>query len=201
MLGDKIMPNNKIERRCLQGEVRAISDNGINCITGTAARFNSLSEDLGGFREVLSPNCFSNVLQDDVRALFNHDSNYVLGRTKSNTLTIWQDDIGLHYKIVPPNTQFAKDLIESINRGDISGSSFGFSFIWDEDDTWSKDKNGTPIRTINRVQRLYDVSPVTYPAYPETDTTIARRSIEKIKEESERKNRIENRLKMLESVK
>jgi len=187
-----------MERRFLQHEVRAIVDNGVTYIDGTASTFNSLSEDLGGFREVIAPNAFANVLQDDVRALFNHDANYVLGRTKSNTLKIWQDDKGLHYRIQPPNTQFAKDLIESINRGDISGSSFGFSFIWDEDDEWTKDKNGTPIRTINRVQRLYDVSPVTYPAYPETDTKVARRSIDKLTEEEARKVRIENRLKELE---
>ena len=188
-----------MERRVLQHEVRTVIDNGVQYIEGTAARFDSLSEDLGGFREVLAPRCFDNVLQDDVRALFNHDSNYVLGRTKSNTLQIWQDDVGLHYRIQPPNTQFAKDIIESINRGDITGSSFGFSFIWDEDDSWTRDKNGTPIRTINRVRQLYDVSPVTFPAYPETDTNVVRRSLDKLNEAANGKmNMIANRIRLSE---
>lgn len=133
-------------------------------ITGYAAVFNSLSVDLGGFVERIRPGAFAKTIKSaDVRALWNHDPNYVLGRTKSGTLKLEEDSKGLKIEIEPPDTQWAKDLVTSIKRGDVDQMSFGFRAITDE---WTKD-GGKQIRELIEVE-LFDVSPVTYPAYPKT---------------------------------
>lgn len=133
--------------------------------TGYAAVFNSLSEDLGGFRELVSPVAFKKTLKDraDVRALFNHDRNFVLGRTKSGTLRMSTDDHGLHVDVDLPDTSYARDLHVLMERGDVNQMSFAFNTIKDSWDSGST----PPTRTLNEV-RLHDVSIVTVPAYPET---------------------------------
>lgn len=155
-----------------QLEIEARDDDK-TAIVGHAAVFNSLSENLGGFREIIADGAFDSVLQDDTRALINHDSNLILGRTKSGTLVLSVDAKGLRYVIDPPNTSYANDLLESLKRGDIDQSSFGF--VVDED-KWEEDSEGRVIRTIIKVKRLMDVSPVTYPAYPDTD--VAKRAMD-----------------------
>lgn len=143
-------------------------DDKKNRIRGYAAVFNKLSENLGGFREKIAPGAFTkSVANDDIRALFNHDVNYVLGRTKSKTLILVEDEKGLAIEINPPNTQWARDLQESIYRGDISQMSFGFSTIKDE---WQHE-NKESIRILLEV-KLFDVSPVTFPAYPQTSVKV-----------------------------
>lgn len=133
-------------------------------IYGYSAVFNQLSHDLGGFRERIRPGAFANTIRvDDVRALFNHDANYVLGRNVSGTLKLAEDEHGLIIDTTPPNAQWAKDLVESIKRGDIDQMSFGFRTISDD---WHKE-NDEVIRELIEVE-LYDVSIVTYPAYPQT---------------------------------
>lgn len=153
-----------IERRYFTSpvEVRA-KDDGAKMIRGHAAVFDSLSDNLGGFREKIAPGAFDGVLSDDVRALFNHDPNLILGRTP-NTVRISVDKDGLLYEIDPPDTQLGRDLVVSMERGDITQSSFAFTV---ERDDWAEDDDGRVIRTIHEVKRLYDVSPVTYPAYPD----------------------------------
>jgi len=174
------------ERRYSQSEIRAIADdNGKVKITGYAALFNSLSEDLGGFREKILPGAFDAVLKDDVRALWNHDESIVLGRTKSGTLRLFTDDVGLGYEITPPDTQAARDLLVSIGRGDIDGSSFGF-LVGKGNDSFSTD-NGKTVRTIRSFSKLYDVSPVTYPAYTATSTDIEVRSYKEYTEQEKNK--------------
>jgi len=134
-------------------------------IVGYAAVFNQLSEDLGGFREKISPGAFRKTIQEaDIRALWNHDSNYVLGRNKSGTLKLEEDSHGLRIEITPPETTWAKDLITSMKRGDVDQMSFGFRTIKDR---WEND-GGRNIRTLLEVE-LFDVSPVTYPSYPQTE--------------------------------
>lgn len=163
-----------IERRnFVVTELRAITDDkGLRHITGYAAVFNTLSEDLGWFREKIDPGAFSETIKtDDIRALWNHDSNYPLGRNKSGTLTLSEDDHGLKIDVTPPDTQWARDLMTSIERGDVDQMSFGFETLSDKWETVDKEE----IRTLIKV-RLYDVSPVTFPAYP--DTTVALRSKE-----------------------
>jgi uncharacterized protein len=159
----------QIERRMTAGEVRVGGVGGDEgrgrLIFGYAARFNSWSEDLGGFIERIAPNAFAGVVEDDVRALFNHDPNLVLGRVRAGTLRVWQDEVGLAYEIDAPDTQVGRDLLVSMARGDVNQSSFAFYVAEDE---WGELADGMLTRTIKRVGRLYDVSPVTYPAYSAT---------------------------------
>jgi len=159
-------------------------DDGSITITGHAAVFNQLSSDLGGFREIIAPDAFSNVLNDDVRALVNHDPNLLLGRTTSGTLRLEQTNEGLQYSFDVPDTTYGRDLIISMERGDITQSSFAFTI---EDDSWETTDEGE-VRTINKVKQLYDVSPVTYPAYPDADDlTLAQRSLAIYREKEENK--------------
>lgn len=149
-------------------------------LRGYAAKFNTLSENLGGFREQISPGAFADVLGGDVRCLINHDANMILGRTASGSLTIGQDDTGLWYEAQLPETSYAADLAASVKRGDVSQSSFAFS-IAPDGDSWAEDQEtGGAIRTVTKIGRLYDVSAVTYPAYP--DATCAVRSLDAFKE-------------------
>jgi uncharacterized protein len=164
---------NEIERRNIELiEFRLVEDeNKKPKIEGHAAVFNKLSEPMWGFREKISPGAFKNsITSDDVRALFNHDPNYVLGRNKAKTLTLEEDERGLFIQIDPPDAQWARDLQESIRRGDISQMSFGFVTI---KDSWEykKEGKGETIRTLEEV-KLFDVSPVTYPAYPQTTVKV-----------------------------
>lgn len=150
-------------------------------IVGHAAVFNQLSEDLGGFREQIAPGAFKNSLKNaDVRALWNHDPNFILGRNKAGTLYLNEDKTGLAIEILPPDTQFARDLIISMERGDVTQMSFGFRTVKDK---WETQDNND-IRTLIEVD-LFDVSPVTYPAYPQTD--VALRSLNSWKKEKEDK--------------
>lgn len=165
---------NNIERRFFKSELRAQNDAQVS---GYGSVFGMQSEDLGGFREIIAPGAFDGRLDDDVRALFNHDPNYVLGRTKSGTLRLSIDKTGLRYDVDFPETTIARDLMESIKRGDVDQSSFAFTV---EDDDFTE-ADGVIIRTINKVKRLFDVSPVTYPAYP--DATVGVRSLEKFLKE------------------
>ena len=138
-------------------------------IAGHAAVFNSLSEDLWGFRERITPGAFAPALaKSDIRALLNHDPNFVLGRTKSGTLRVQEDETGLAVEIDPPKTGWADDLLVSIGRGDISQMSFAFRV---GEESWEK-ADGIDIRTILTFDENFDVSPVTCPAYPETDVSL-----------------------------
>lgn len=174
-----------MEKRYFNIETRTEKrDDGSTTITGHAAVFNQMSSDLGGFREIIAPNAFENVLTDDVRALVNHDPNLLLARTTSGTLNLSQTNEGLQYSFDVPDTTYGRDLIISMERGDITQSSFAFTI---EEDSWESTEDGE-IRTINKVKQLYDVSPVTYPAYPSADDlTLAKRSLALHKEKEENK--------------
>ncbi|MTI12046.1 HK97 family phage prohead protease [Sansalvadorimonas verongulae] len=164
-----------IEKRTFACELRAAMDGDTPKIDGYGAVFNSRSENLGGFREIIMPGAFDSVLDDDVRALFNHDPNFVLGRSSAGTLELSTDDKGLRYLIDAPNTQTIRDLVlEPMKRGDISQSSFAFRVARNGEE-WEEDEDGVIVRTIHKMQRLFDVSPVTYPAY--TDAGAATRSL------------------------
>lgn len=141
-------------------------------IRGYAARFNSvsfpISSAFGSFRERIRPGAFRNAIRGDVRALVNHDASKILGRTKSGTLTLREDNSGLYCEISPPDTSVGRDAVESVKRGDLDGMSFGFGVI---DEDWSKTEDGQQVRELREVQ-LYDVSVVTYPAYPSTSVAL-----------------------------
>jgi uncharacterized protein len=140
-------------------------------IMGHAAVFEKLSEDLGGFKEKVAKGAFSKTLKEaDIRALWNHDSNYVLGRNKSGTLRLSEDKEGLGVEIDPPATTWAADLQTSMERGDIDQMSFGFRVVKEE---WDDTDKANVVRTLSEVE-LFDVSPVTYPAYPQTSVSVKR---------------------------
>ena len=163
---------NKKELRMLPlKEIRINESDGGTCIEGHAAVFDSWSETLGGifpFKEKVRKGAFAESIgKDDIRALFNHDPNYVLGRNRAGTLELVEDDVGLRVRITPPDTSWARDITTSIRRGDISQMSIGFVV---EDDEWSS-KDGIDTRELKKV-RLFDVSPVTFPAYTATDVGV-----------------------------
>lgn len=171
----------EMERRFQRGTVELRDDGDADAqpkLRGYAAVFNEETMIGGaqwGFREQIAPGAFADAIQtDDVRALFNHDDNQVLGRTKSGTLRLVEDDTGLKYEIDPPDTVVGRDVVNLVSRGDIDGSSFAFRVI---EDQWeypqAKSPNvpaPRPLRTVLKVE-LYDVSPVTYPAYPQTSVS------------------------------
>jgi uncharacterized protein len=143
-------------------------------VTGTAALFNSRTELWTDTFEEIAEGAFDDVMNDDVRALFNHNEDNILARTKSGTLRLSVDSGGLKYEFDAPNTTAGNDLLESLSRGDIDQSSFAFSVKSVE---WTDLGNNKWLRKILKIKRLYDVSPVTYPAYE--DTTVALREKEK----------------------
>jgi HK97 family phage prohead protease len=161
------------ETRFFNPEFRAFSDDGQKCIAGYAAVFDMWSDDLGWFREKIQRGAFSEAIgKSDTVALFNHDSNLVLGRVSNGTLRLKEDERGLYMEVDLPDTQAASDLYKLIERGDIKQQSFGFIVDGNE---WNKAKDE---RTITKVRELIDVSPVTFPAYP--DTTVAKRSRDEV---------------------
>lgn len=167
-----------IERRALAGvEVRAEGEPGIS---GYAAVYNSLSEELWGFREVILPGAFDRALKEkhDVRALVNHDPNQIIGRTKSGTLKLSVDEKGLRAEIAPPDTQVGRDVMASLKRGDLDGMSFAFRTIKDQ---W-RTEEGQEIRELVDVE-LLDVSVVAYPAY--SATSVSARALEHVKASKE----------------
>jgi HK97 family phage prohead protease len=173
-----MMPANEgMERRALRiGELRVVDGEGEDDrtrIEGYAAVFDVQSEDLGGFREVIRAGAFAKTVQEaDVRALWNHSAEYPLGRTRAGTLDLAEDDQGLAFTIWPPDTQYARDLLVSMRRGDVDQMSFGFEAIRDE---WTEaPAGGLALRMLLEV-RLYDVSPVTFPAYPQTSAEVRAR--------------------------
>jgi HK97 family phage prohead protease len=141
-------------------------------IVGYAAKFMTRSQDLGGFVEQIEPSAFQRSLDEnaDVRALIDHNSSLILGRTLSGTLKLSTDSTGLLVEITPPDTSYSRDLMVSLERGDITQMSFAFVT---KKDNWEKD-GAVNLRTLLDVD-LHDVSAVTYPAY--LDTEVGLRSL------------------------
>jgi HK97 family phage prohead protease len=152
-----------MERRYLlykYTELRA--DEKENTIYGYGARFNVWSSPLGMFKEKIRKGAFSKTIgESDIRSLFNHDPNFILSRTRNKTLRLWEDEKGLAFEAKLPDTSYAKDLLENIRRKNITQNSFGFEAIQDE---WNKAGNKRELVEV----KLFDVGPVTFPAYPQT---------------------------------
>jgi len=186
-MSDDVMTPEQIERRDWEfaedaGVAVETRADGRLMLTGYAVRYNTLSVDLGGFRETILPGAFDKVLsrqrgKQDVVALFNHDANQLLGRTSSGTLELSSDDKGLRYSVVLPNTELGRTIAELTARGDLRGSSFAFT-VDAKGEQWTPGEDGKPRRSIREVSGLYDVSVVTHPAYPSSTTSVARRSLE-----------------------
>lgn len=165
-------------------EFRLLEEDGAKPkIRGHAAVFNQASENLGywrDLREVIMPGAFAKaIVRDDVRALWNHNPDWVLGRSKAQptpTLRMSEDSIGLAVEIDPPDTTWARDHLETMRRGDVSQMSFAFSSMSER----FEKIDGVLHRYVTEV-KLFDVSPVTYPAYPQTDVGV--RSLSEEEEE------------------
>lgn len=175
--------SNKVERRLLNTECRAVKEDGKPTrIVGYAAVYNQDSEDLG-FIEQIAPGAFTDVLASnpDTRCLWNHDASALLGRTTSGTLTLESDAVGLRYNCIAPDTTTGRDVLVLTDRGDVTQSSFGFvvdsspgSERWFDSAGKETAKWGGVRRIIYRVKQLIDVSPVSFAAY--SDSTAEARS-------------------------
>lgn len=161
-----------LERRINPTHLRAEQEGDTLRIGGYAARFNELSVLLWNeFRENIAPGAFARSLDGgDIRALWNHDSNIVLGRTTNGSLRLWEDEQGLAFELELPPTQAARDCYELIRRGDVNQMSFGFT-LRPDGDQWEYDENEQLIRTLLAVD-LMEISPVTFPAYPTTSVDV-----------------------------
>lgn len=162
------------EVRLIDMEFRTEEVDGKEVVHGMAAVYDSWSEDLGGFREMILPGAFDGMENNDIRALFNHDPNKILGRTKSKTLRVAATDKGFAYDYDNGGQTYANDLLISLRRGDVTQSSFSFS-VDKGGSEWREAEDGTMERRISKFAKIYDVSPVTFPAYP--DTTVAKRDM------------------------
>lgn len=156
----------KISASELRVATRAEGNTEKVVVEGYGALFD-VEADLYWFREIIRPGAFAGTLKTaDVRALFNHDPNLVLGRNKAGTLRLREDARGLRYDFDPPATAAANDVVELLRRGDVTQSSFGFRTLKDRW-TFGDDPNEPALRELLEVE-LFDVSPVTFPAYPDT---------------------------------
>lgn len=183
----------KVEKRTVDItnlETRAEQDGEKHIISGYASVFNSRTT-IGNdwWTEEIAPGAFTESINNnnDIRALFNHDWNMVLGRTKAGTLKLEQDDHGLKFEVELPDTTFARDLIESLKRGDINQCSFGFIPTAEE---W--DYSVEPAhRTITKVD-LFEVSVVSIPAYDDTEVSLVR--------SKEIANSVEKRMNLIKKI-
>lgn len=173
------MNRDRREIRTCAHEVRADPQGDGLRFTGYAAMFNTWSQDLGGFREMIAPGAFAKAIaEDDVRALYNHNPDWVLGRNKAGTLQLFEDENGLGFIIDAPDTGWARDLHALVARGDVDQCSFGFLV---RDEEWRINRDGGPDERILKDVGLFDVSIVTYPAYEQT--SVAARSAEAVWQE------------------
>ncbi len=139
-------------------------------IVGYAAVFNSLSHDLGGFREQIIPGAFSGAIAEgkEILAMLHHDPKLTIGRRSRGTLTLQEDSKGLRVEITPPNNTLGKDTIESVRRGDLSGMSFRFGGAKDD---WGRDSAGR-VRTIKSFGNVPEVTLTPIPAYEATSAEL-----------------------------
>jgi uncharacterized protein len=158
-------------------------------ISGYAAVFNSKTSIGDFFEEVIAPGAFARTISEngDIRALFNHNWDHVLGRTKNGTLKVEEDNRGLKFEVELPNTSLARDLAESLRRGDINQCSFGF---YATNDTWDYAVEPA-VRTLNEVE-LYEISVVSIPAYEDTEVALRSKEID---------GQVEKRIKILNQIK
>jgi HK97 family phage prohead protease len=158
-----------------QIETRLEGDNDKPKIVGYAARFYDAADPgteyelWPGLVERIMPGAFDEAAkEDDVRCLFNHDPNQVLGRTKSGTCRLSIDAVGLRYEDDPPDTECGRTVVANLKRRDVTGSSFAFSVV---EERWIRREDGPDVRELVKL-RLWDVSPVTYPAYEGTTAGV-----------------------------
>jgi uncharacterized protein len=166
-----------LETRTLSGSIENSGKDG-RTLVGYAAKFDSLSENLGGFRELIKPGAFRSSLSDgtDVRALVDHDPRLVIGRRSNGTLRLEEDSTGLRVEIDTPSVSYADDLLELIRGGYVSQMSFGFSIPPGGDEWLPVDKEDGLRRRLLKTVALAETSVVTFPAYSATEVSV--RSLE-----------------------
>ena len=173
------------ERRMFEDNITTQPDS--RKVEGYAVVFNSESRDLGGFTEVIEPSALEGVLAtSDILCLLNHNEDKgVLARSNKGTgsLTLEVDDIGLRYSFEAPNTNLGDELLEGIRRGDISASSFAFKV---GEDKWTKRNDGSYLRTISNIEKMFDVSPVYRAAYDATTVNVDTRGLDEAKAKEKR---------------
>lgn len=187
---DYIKPEEGDERRHITTPVELRNEEEESTIYGKAS-ITGKRYDMGWYDEEVMPGAFDEVLQDDVRALFNHDPNQILARSVNGqgTLKLFIDEDGdLSYEYKTPNRSFAKDLADAIKSGDVTQSSFAFRIA---EQAWIEREGEKELRQITKIEKLYDVSPVTYPASP--DTSVAKRSHQKNQEQAQKTENKEGR--------
>lgn len=167
-----------VERRYIEAPVsieqRGEGDDQVSVIEGYAFKYNKITEIGGWFREEILPGAADDVLNDDIRCLFNHNPSLILARSVGGkgTLSLNADKVGLKYSYVTPDRTYARDLEDAIKAGDVDKSSFAFRA---KEIVWIAGENDAPdLRQIQKFEAIFDVSPVTFPAYQ--DTTVAKRS-------------------------
>lgn len=168
------------EVRTIQNLIRR-TNNESRMVEGTAIVFNSLSQDMGFFEQI-DPAAVDadTIAQSDIFAYLNHDeSRGVLARSRygQGSLTLSLQDDGLHYSFIAPKTALGDELLSYLSRGEITTSSFAFT-VADDGDVWEKKSDGNIYRTITKIDRLYDVSPVFEPAY--LASSCAKRKLEEL---------------------
>lgn len=177
------LPLLRIETRSEDGQPES------RWIVGYAAKFGVNSLDLGDFVERIDPGAFGIVAERrgrkkplETRALWNHDANFPLARYPG-TLRMNVDEVGLRYEFPVPDTTYGRDLAANIEAGIVRGSSFSFQ-VAPGGDSWSVE-DGRSIRTVTKIDSLIDVGPVTFPAYPDADVTVAKRSFDAFRQQRE----------------
>jgi HK97 family phage prohead protease len=169
----------KIETRVFTNEFEVREDGDGMTLSGYAAKFNEPSEPLP-FIERIKPGAFKRSInsRNDIKLLWNHNTDMVLGSTRAGTLTLKEDEVGLRVTALLPDTSFGRDAKVSISRGDVTGFSFGFT-VPAGGDSWSSDGSERTLKSV----RLMEVSTgVAFPAYPSTNGTAQVRGLDKVAE-------------------
>jgi uncharacterized protein len=188
---------NKTEKRELVSQTIEVreSENGTRTISGYAVKWEMKSHTMGywrRFKEQFKRGAFTDSLTaDDQLALWSHDYSQVLGRTKNGTLRLFEDDIGLRFELELPNTTLGNDAYETIKRGDVDGVSFGFQMQKEE---WDETDRDNIIRSVIKA-KLVEISPVAFPAYP--DSQVSARSKDPYKEFVEEREKRDLRKKLI----
>jgi uncharacterized protein len=164
----------QVERRLTEGLEIETREDGQVKLNGLGIVFNKWSLNLGGFIEMIEPDAVRGIDFTDAVSLFNHRDDNILGRVP-DTMTVSVEEAGVRYIVDLPDSPIGQNVRVAVQRKDVKGSSFGFTV---DQDTWFKREDGVWERRIKQFKRIYDISPVVFPAYP--DTTVAMRSLEDV---------------------
>lgn len=197
------MKNKEIRQLTTPIEIRSDGEGQSEYVEGYALKFEKWSERLGWFKEIISRNALDSTNMSNVIALFNHQQDFPLARNTvsgdTGRLDLETDGIGLKFRFKPSDTSYARDLMENIRSGVINQCSFAFSLDYgdaDADEWRINEDEDIYERRINKIQRIFDISLVTTPAYSDTEAVVDARSLEKVEQLKESRNSSDETLKM-----